>query len=446
MTELLDAKRFTPAQVAAPKQNQPNVSPPASLTYALEADMARKVGVQKGNLIRRGPSWLIRFREYTQGGGGKMTATPRTERVGSATGPGALSRREAQRAANEQFLDEINRRNLKPSSSMLFSDFVQTKFQIKVVQKKKAGGKQHYNYILDTFLLKHWAHRRLCDITSDDVELLLSEVRQGEYSWQTAKHCRSTINRIFKIAKKDRLYGDENPAAGVDLGEQPRTKKRPGYTWQRAALVLNRLKSPAREMGKLSIATSMNVAEMCGIRLKWCNFTDRIVQVEGEVLGPYCIGVREHFYLGTYDSLKAGKRLRNVPLTPELAEELAAFVQNRGKYQGGEDPLFASRNGTPVDAHNIFNRQFRPLQLKLGFPVCWHAFRRAHSTFVGALGGIAIEDRMATMGHADAAMTLMYSIEDVERRRAIPARILAQLDEQDVPADLEEMDGSGGVQ
>jgi hypothetical protein len=53
---------------------------------------------------------------------------------------------------------------------------------------------------------------------------------------------------------------------------------------------------------------------------------------------------------------------------------------------------------------------------------------------------------MKTMGHADAAMTLHYSIEDVERRRADPTRILAQFAGEIVPPNLDEMDTKGGVQ
>src|SRR5262249_40837092 len=159
------------------------------------------VGVQKGNLIRRGPSWLVRFREYKKGPDGKLAGEPRTERVGPAVGPDALSRREAQRLANEMYLDDANRRNLKPSSAMLFKDFIETKFQIQIVDKKKSGGKKHYRYNLDTFLIPAWGRRRLCDINSDDLERLLAEMRKNEYSWQTAKHVKAVTNRIFKLAK-----------------------------------------------------------------------------------------------------------------------------------------------------------------------------------------------------------------------------------------------------
>lgn len=406
--------------------------------------MARKVGVQKGSLVKRGPSWLVKFREYAKDENNQPVVIPRCERIGPRVGPGALTKADAQREANRLYLDDINRRNLKPSSSMLLKDFIETKFQLQVVQKKKASGRKHYNYILEAFVVPAIGSRRLCDVDVDAIETLVSSVRADGYAWQTAMHCQTCVSRIFRLAKKLKLYQDENPACGVDAGDKPIQRKRPGYTFQQAALVLNRMRSPEKQMAKLSIATSMNVAEMCGVRLKWCNFTGEIAIVEGEVLGPYCVGVRENYYEGEYGTLKAGKRLRNVPLPADLAAELAAFAA-ASKFHGPEDPLFSSRNGTPVDQHNISNRRFAPLTLRLGFPVTWHGFRRAHSTFVGTLTDVSIEDRQATMGHADAKMTLHYSIADVERRRAIPERILAKLAAEPVPVDLDEMEPEGGV-
>ena len=79
-----------------------------------------------------------------------------------------------------------------------------------------------------------------------------------------------------------------------------------------------------------------------------------------------------------------------------------------------------------IDAHNVTNRVFRPLAEKLGCPINWHAFRRAHSTFQGELGA-PVEDRVAVMGHADARMTLYYSIEDIERRRKTAEGMMQRL-------------------
>lgn len=408
--------------------------------------MARKVGEQKGQIFRKGPSWFVRFREYVRGVDGPLTSRQRCEWVGDAVGENRLSKREAERKAKEEFLDPLNRRNLRPSSAMLLEDFVQTKFQLQVVDRKKPAGKKHYRYLLGNFVMPAFGRRRLCDIAMDDVEILLASLKEKGYAHQTVVHVKNCVSAVFRYARRLKLYLEENPAAEVDLGEGPVVRKKPTYSWPQAALVMARLKSPYRQMAKLSVATSMNVAEMCGVRMKWTNFTPNIKIVEGEVLAPYSLAVRENYYRGEYGSLKAGKRRRNVPITRELAESLAALV-GTSQFQDPEGPLFSSRNGTPVDAHNIANRFFRPLAKKLGFPVTWHAFRRAHSSFAGELEGLPIEDRIANMGHGDARMTLYYSVADMERRRRIPEEILRRLEAEKVePAELSDMDPAGGVQ
>jgi integrase len=140
----------------------------------------------------------------------------------------------------------------------------------------------------------------------------------------------------------------------------------------------------------------------------------------------------ENWYEGERGSLKPGKRKRNLPISAELARELAVLIQD-SPFHGDEYPVFCSRAGTPIDAHNASSRVFSRVKQLLGYPVTWHAFRRAHSTFVGQVEGVSLEDRQKTMGHSDAAMSFYYSVDDIERRRKIPEKIWERLTERGPP-------------
>jgi hypothetical protein len=227
------------------------------------------------------------------------------------------------------------------------------------------------------------------------------------YSGQTVLHFKNAISAVFRLAKKLRLYPEENPAAGVELPEV-KAQRRPVLNWEEARRALAHLPSPVREMAILGMTTSLGAAELTGIRLKHANLTNGIVCVEGEALAPYSIAVRENYYHGQYGSLKTGSRCRNLAITPELAEMLRTLVL-RSKRQDSEAPLFQSRTGTPVCVHNISTRIFRPLGRKLGFPITWHSFRRACATFADQLGA-SLGERMAVMGHTTSRMTLHYSM------------------------------------
>lgn len=65
--------------------------------------------------------------------------------------------------------------------------------------------------------------------------------------------------------------------------------------------------------------------------------------------------------------------------------------------------MLVSRNGTPVDAHNILNRHLKKIGKSLGMQwLSWHCFRRTHTTLADELG-MDFQDRQAIMGHASVA-------------------------------------------
>lgn len=347
----------------------------------------------------------------------------RAETIADAEGPNRLSRREAERAAADR-IGEVDRQNVRPSTGMAIRDFVERYFRSQVVVKKKPAGQKHYRYMLD-LVLPMIGERRLCDVAPIDIENLIADVLEAGYAPETAKKAKFTLSAVFKHAIKLRFYADGNPAQGVEIPES-RSPKRPTYSIGQARRVLGVLASPVLEMAYLSIVTSMNASEMTGLRRKWVNLTGNIVEVEGEAVGPYSIAVREHYYEGRYGTLKAGKRYRILPLDETTAEMLKRVMAD-AIVQDAEAPVFQSRRGTPIDTHNVSNRIFRPLAKKFGFSVTWHGFRRMHSSMAGQLTGIPIEDRVATMGHGDARMTLHYSVEDIERRRKVPQGIMRLL-------------------
>ena len=387
--------------------------------------MARRRRQQRGYLYRRHGSWILEWREYRVDGQGNSIAVRKCAAIARCEGPSAIkSEQQVRREIVDPLMRELDRRVLLPETLMTVRDFWNERFGRYHLWKLKPAGRRHYEYLwrkLDPVI----GDRRLADITPDDVERVLAHFHQQGLSAQTVTHLRNAISAIFRCAKRLGLHHRENPAS---LVEPPpiEARRRPTLTAEQARLVIAALPSPAREMATLSMACSLNVAELCGLRQKWVNLTEYPISVEGEALAPLSLAVRENYSNGQYGTLKTGRRRRIVPLTPELAGMLRSIIE-RDVDKSPDAPVFQSRTARPVDGHNIASRIFRPLGKRLGFPITWRSFRRAHSTLAGMLDGIPIEDRVALMGHADARMTLYYSIPDIERRRAIPAKILSQI-------------------
>jgi hypothetical protein len=72
------------------------------------------------------------------------------------------------------------------------------------------------------------------------------------------------------------MYANDSPASDVEIGVVARKELR-ALTFDQAGAPLDELKSPVRDMVLLALTTSMNVAEILGLRRKRVNLTgDRL--------------------------------------------------------------------------------------------------------------------------------------------------------------------------
>jgi len=257
---------------------------------------------------------------------------------------------------------------------------------------------------------------RLRDVSIDHVQALVKAKFEDGYSVQTLVHIRNTVSAVFNHAKLKRAYTGDNPAQGVRLPEMQRRESH-ALSFSQGHELLLRLPSPARDMALLSMTTSMNVAEMLGLRWARVNLTREPVIVGSEMLAPYSLLVRENYYRGEFGSVKAKSRRRTVPLSSSVVTALTD-LKHRGAFVGADDLVFATTKGTPLDETNLMRRLIKPVAKELEMPwLSWHVFRHTHAT-LGDQIGMALSDRQTQMGHGDVRMTLHYTHADIERRRA----------------------------
>ena len=150
--------------------------------------------------------------------------------------------------------------------------------------------------------------------------LLKGKIEAG-YSVQTAVHIRNAISAVFNHAKLKRAFHGDNPVEGVRLPEMERKEKH-SLTFEQGRALLEVLSYPVREMALVSMTTSLNVAEMCALRWKRVNLTSEPTTVDGELVPPFSLAVRENYYDGKFGSVKATSRRRNVPLSNSVIATL----------------------------------------------------------------------------------------------------------------------------
>jgi len=263
--------------------------------------MARRRGIQKGHLHRQGSVWCVAFREDALDANGKSVRIRRNVRIGSAK---ELSKREAQRIADEDVLARVNSQAVQPASMATLKAFVDSSFRPEVVWALQQAGKQHYENQLKQHTLPALGNMRLRDLQSDDVQRLVRLKIEAGDSVQTVLHIRNVISAVFNHPKRRKAFVGENSASGVRLPEMER-KEAHALSFEQGKTLLTELPSPVAQMALVSMTCSLNVAELLGLRWKWLNLTGEPVVVDTEFLHPPTLAVRQNYYRGQFGSPKS---------------------------------------------------------------------------------------------------------------------------------------------
>jgi integrase len=176
----------------------------------------------------------------------------------------------------------------------------------------------------------------------------------------------------------------------------------------------------------LALTTSMNIAELLGLRRKRVNLSNAAIMLGDRSLSGESIAVRENFYRGVFGTVKQKSRNRDLPISrgalPVLKEVMAG-----SNFKGPDDLVFGTEKGTPLDEKNLMRRVIKPVGAKLEMAwMGWHVFRHTHSTLAEELG-MALSDRQAQLGHGDYHMTMHYTHSDLKRRRGTLDRMADRL-------------------
>jgi integrase len=146
------------------------------------------------------------------------------------------------------------------------------------------------------------------------------------------------------------------------------------------------------------------------------NLSDDWRVVEGQALPPNSLLVSSAWVRNERTTTK-NKRWRIIPLT---AESWVALMQQyeSSRFKGEEQPAFASRVGTPIDAHNFNRRVFKPAAKRCGLSggLSVHCLRHTTATMADKVG-LSVADKMKILGHSTPGMSVHYTHPEIERVR-----------------------------
>lgn len=441
------------------KQEPAPMSPPARGMVSMfgENRMGAKRG-QRGQIYRKGPSWVVRWWEDVRAADGTLARARFARVIAAATGPHAVGKREAARIAWEEILGRLDAAAIRPKSLMTVAEFWTQKFIPEWIWALKPAGKKHYRYLERAILewcptchgRRFWrkagarvwtcqhcheapaklktpleflttagefAGLTLRELTAADVQSLIRRAAESGLSPQTVAHWRNGLSALFTHAQAAGYLSGDNPAAHVKVPTMTR-KETHALSFDQARRLLAALPEMERAAAMMSALTSLNVSELAGLKWYRVNLTGEARTADGEPLPPYSAAIREHYYRGSYTTLKTGRRRRLVPLPETLVTTLRDW-RRQSPHAQETDPVFCGPAGRPLNEGNTRRRILAPTaKAVLGVEwVSWHTFRRSAATWADQIN-MPFSDRMAILGHGRAATTLLYTMADTDRRRA----------------------------
>jgi integrase len=139
---------------------------------------------------------------------------------------------------------------------------------------------------------------------------------------------KTAVSAIYTHAESEGWFSGPNPAKFVELPEMVRATAH-ALSFQQVAALLPLLVSVVRLMVFLAVMTSMNVAEICGLKWKRINLSDQPEIMDDELPPPFMVGVREQWYKGEWGSVKAKARRCYVPIPQWAVQQLRILKQRK---------------------------------------------------------------------------------------------------------------------
>lgn len=290
----------------------------------------------------------------------------------------------------------------RAESFLLAREFIEREWKPRVFPTLEPSTQSSYRANIQRYVLPWLRDQRLRDVRRGDVQGWLAALSKSGLARQSVKNAWAVLSAVFRAAV-DWGCVEDNPARGVRL--PPRQPKPRQFlpSPEQVAAIFAQLPEPSYSLALLLIAAGLRVGEAVGLHWEDVDFTTRTLTVCRDV------------WHGKIDSPKYEASERVVPLGPILLANL------RRRAKEPERWVFETRAGTPVDPHNLAQRQLHPVLERLGFPrFSWHRLRKLHSTYL-ADQGVAPRVLQAQLGHSDAAMTLnLYTqVLPKSQRRAV---------------------------
>jgi len=369
---------------------------------------------QRGSVRKKNGNYVLRYREDFFKPEGTKGRQQRTVVLGPVSA--FRGKKDARRAADE-IMQEINHNSPKPQASITLGEFWDLHFRPNIVERMKRNTRAMYDDRWRKQIAPVLSRERMRNVTTLDLDRLMTQLERQCYSWQTRVHIRNVISKMYSTAQKWKWLA-ENPAKWVDVGQWKIVRKQRALSVAEVQLLAERLEEPARTVFILAVTTGLRIGELLALQVDDLDLSHGVIKIQRSVSR------------GEVDVTKTEGSIRQVPIPPVLMEVLTAHINGASlsaksrRERELANWLFPSEAGTPLSDRNLINRHIYPVSKKLGIPhFSWHSLRHTFSTLGGNEGTIPTLVMKQLLGHSKLSTTQKYMHELEGQQREAMGKI-----------------------
>lgn len=355
-----------------------------------------KVGLQlqryqRGCVYQAGKKvkvWYGVYREDVRKPDGTTERRQRNVRLGTFA---ELPTKNAARKKLAELLENTN-----PSVDMEFRELAE-RWEQAEGPTMKSTTLGHYKNALRAYVVPAFGTRKISNINREDIQLFLAE-QAKRYSGSALRSMRVVLGLTLGWAKNCGWL-EKNPCERIKLPQATGGRKvaRTVLTAEQVNALAGKLEEPYATLVLFLAATGLRIGEAIAIR--WSDFEGNVVHIT------------RRLYDGDVDAVKTRSSVRSLPLDEGLI--------TRMRQLGGNEWVFRSRNGTPVNPGNALRRYIRPATESLGIALGgWHDFRHTLSTKMRR-NGVHPKVVSSILGHAKVQLAMdcydLVGVQDFEQ-------------------------------
>jgi integrase len=349
--------------------------------------------MQKGQIKRRGNTWLVRYWVDVLAPDGTVTRKRIAKRL-AAVGGEYRTAASVQRLADE-LLAPINA-GAAAESTLTLSAYVEKHYLPSAIARLKPSTGQTYRTLWRLFS-PHVNGLELRQYRTSHVDAVLSEIGALGLAHNTNKKCKAFLSAVFREARRADLITSD-PVRDARLPRGKAHSVTSAYSLDEVVSMLKVLGEPSRTAVLVAALTGLRVSEIKGLR--WEDYNGEALNISRSV------------WQGKISDTKTLISTAPVPVVGPVRDALAA---QRKRVPGNNPWVFpGERCGRPLRLENELRRHMMPTlkAAKIEWRG-WHAFRRGVGTILNGLG-VDAKTIQAILRHARVETTQAFYVRPVD--------------------------------